>query len=68
MIDSNKLQAPEGLKDVGYVASLVGKPVSSIYDLARRNLIPHIRVGKSVRFDAQKIRDWLEQGGSKVAQ
>jgi excisionase family DNA binding protein len=53
------------LLDAKHIADLVGIPVSSIYDLARRNVIPHIRIGKAVRFQPEKITEWLASGGSR---
>jgi excisionase family DNA binding protein len=49
------------------VAAMTNKPVKSIYDLARRNLIPNIRIGKSVRFHPDKLKEWLDAGGSRGA-
>jgi excisionase family DNA binding protein len=56
------------LLDAKAVAEVAGLPVSSIYDLARRNIIPNIRVGKAVRFHPDKFKEWLEHGGSKDKQ
>jgi excisionase family DNA binding protein len=39
-----------------------------VYELARRNSIPVIRVGeRQYRFNADAIRQWMEQGGSRDA-
>lgn len=35
-----------------------------IYDLVRQNLIPHIRMGRSIRFEKGAIKRWLEAGGT----
>lgn len=40
---------PETLK-VSEVAALLRLGVSTVYDLARKQLIPHYRVGRSLRF------------------
>jgi excisionase family DNA binding protein len=34
-------------------------PVSTVYDLARRGLIPAHRVGRAWRFIRQEIEEWL---------
>jgi excisionase family DNA binding protein len=49
------------------VAESVGLPKPTVYDLARRNIIPCIRAGKAVRFHPQRIKEWLDSGGSQVA-
>lgn len=35
--------------------------VKTIYSYAKRNLIPHIRVGSAVRFPEKAVQTWLEQ-------
>ena len=36
-----------------------------IYELVREGKIPGaIRIGRSVRFDAQRVSDWLAAGGT----
>ena len=35
-----------------------------VYDLVRQNLIPHAKMGRSIRFQAEAIERWLEAGGS----
>ena len=37
-----------------------------VYELAREGIIPHVRIGRSMRFDEAKIRAWLEAGGSRA--
>jgi len=50
----------------GEVAELLRVDRQRVYDLARRNAIPVIRLGeRQYRFDANAIRLWMEQGGSK---
>lgn len=49
------------------VAEMLRVDRQRIYELARRNAIPVIRLGeRQYRFDAEAIRQWIEQGG-KVA-
>ncbi len=39
-----------------------------VYELARRNAIPVIRLGeRQYRFDAEAIRQWIESGGGSAA-
>ena len=47
------------------VSALTKMKRSTIYQLAREKRIDGIiRIGRSVRFDMQRVRAWLEQGGS----
>ncbi len=43
----------------GEVAELVKIPRSTVYDLARRGLIPAHRIGRAWRFVRQEIEQWL---------
>lgn len=47
------------------VAELLRVDRQRVYELARRNAIPVIRMGqRQYRFDAEAIRLWIEKGGS----
>jgi excisionase family DNA binding protein len=47
------------------VAEMLRVDRQRVYELARRNAIPVIRVGeRQYRFDAEAIRQWIERGGS----
>lgn len=43
------------------VAELAGWSTKHVYDLARKGLIPHYRIGGSIRFDPIKVKAWLDQ-------
>lgn len=46
------------------VAELLRVDRQRVYELARRNAIPVIRLGdQQYRFDAEAIRQWIERGG-----
>lgn len=46
------------------VAELLRVDRQRVYELARRNAIPVIRLGeRQYRFDADAIRQWIERGG-----
>lgn len=47
------IEAPEA-------AELVGVSQWKIYDLARRRLIPHIRIGRRVLFRRESLLSWLK--------
>ena len=35
-----------------------------VYELARLGLIPSVRMGRQIRFDEDKLREWATRGGS----
>ncbi len=48
------------------VAKLLRVDKQRVYELARRNAIPVIRLGeRQYRFDAEVISQWLADGGGK---
>jgi excisionase family DNA binding protein len=49
------------------VAEMLRVDRQRVYELARRNAIPVIRLGeRQYRFDAEAIRHWMERGGSSA--
>lgn len=51
-----------GAKEMAEILD-IGK--SSVYDLVRKNQIPYVRVGSSIRFVKTQIEAWLADGGTK---
>ena len=49
------------------VSTAMQIPLSRVYELARLKLIPSVRMGRQVRFDEAKLREWAEKGGSCLA-
>jgi excisionase family DNA binding protein len=47
------LTAPE-------VAELIGMTTDFVYALARRDEIPHLKFGRTLRFRAEAIEEWLQ--------
>ncbi len=46
------------------VAEMLRVDRQRVYELARRNAIPVIRLGeRQYRFDAEAIREWIGRGG-----
>jgi excisionase family DNA binding protein len=41
-------------------AKLLTIPVSTLQEHTRRGLIPHLRIGRAVRYDAADLARWLE--------
>jgi len=51
------------------VAKILRVDRQRVYDLARRNAIPVIRLGeRQYRFDAEAIKQWIERGGGPDAE
>ena len=48
------------------IAELLDVKQSRVYDLAQQDLIPHIKLGRQVRFDLDKVEAWLEAGGQAL--
>jgi excisionase family DNA binding protein len=48
------------LLDAGQAGELLGVPASWLLAQARRGAIPHVRLGKYVRFDEPDLRAWVE--------
>jgi len=49
------------LLDAPEVSERLGVPLSWVRDAARRNAIPHVRLGRYVRFDPSDIERWIEE-------
>ena len=40
-------------------------PLSRVYELTRRGLIPHLKLGaRQLRFDPDSLKDWKARGGN----
>ncbi|MGE0827366.1 MAG: helix-turn-helix domain-containing protein [Candidatus Binatia bacterium] len=48
--------------DIKEAASFLGVPISWLYDRTRRNLVPHLKMGKYVRFDLYQLESWAKAG------
>jgi excisionase family DNA binding protein len=46
------------------VAELLDVDRYRVYELAREGNLPHVRLGRAVRFDPVAIREWIAQGGT----
>jgi excisionase family DNA binding protein len=54
------MNASRKLLTVNELASLLGVPKSWIYRRTSLNEIPHLKLGTYVKFDLEKIEQWLE--------
>lgn len=46
------------------VAEQTGLPLSSVYELTRRDMIPHVKLGRAYRYSAPAVAEWIEAGGA----
>jgi len=56
----------ERLMGVDEVAEVLAMKPTSVYELARKGLVPHVRIGRSVRFLPSQLRAFLESGGQAL--
>ncbi len=47
-------------------AELLRVSPNRVYELAARKMIPHVRIGRQVRFPEEKLLAWLEAGGTPL--
>lgn len=52
---------PPPLLDVPSVAHLLNRPPSWVYAQVEAGLLPVIRVGRLLRFDADELAAWLDE-------
>ena len=55
-----------GLVSAETLAPYLGVSTARLYQLARDQIVPPVRVGRSVKFDLDQIREWIEGGGSSL--
>ena len=56
-MESQPKRPPMDVRDLGEYKNL--KP-SHIYDMVARREIPHIRIGKLLRFEPDRIDEWFQ--------
>ena len=69
MVLSEVIGMPEELLTVEEVAEILKVPKSWVYGRTRRRgaeRLPHIKLGKYLRFDEVAIRDWLRKWAATV--
>jgi len=54
------------LMDAKEVADLLRVSTARVYDLTRQNFIPHVHLGRQVRYDPRAISDWVRNGGQAL--
>ena len=48
------------------VAERLQVPELRVYRAVQEGLIPHFRLGRSIRVDRQALEDWIESGGTSL--
>lgn len=54
------------LLETAAVAELLNLPVSTVYEHARRGLLPCVRIGRHVRFRPEAIEAFVTDGGQAL--
>ena len=56
----------KNLKNATQLAELLQVTKYRIYELVRQNMIPHVKIGRQIRFSEEKIQEWIDSGGSSL--
>lgn len=49
------------------VAEVLGVTAARVYEMARQNILPSVRLGRQIRFDPERIRAWIDSGGQALS-
>ncbi len=52
---------PKRLLTIQEVAELTGVSVTTLYKWVSQRKIPHIKMGRLVKFDPSKLEEWIKQ-------
>jgi excisionase family DNA binding protein len=64
MHDTETLPQLPRLLNAVEVADQLGLSRFRLYELCRRQEVPHVRIGRSIRFDPRAVAAWLAEGGT----
>ena len=53
-----------GLVNVEAAAEILGVQVSTVYAWAEQERVPHVRLGRALRFDPEVLRRWIAEHSS----
>ncbi len=62
------MESTPRLKTVDYPMAVLGIPQWKVYDLCRRKILPHVKIGQLYRFDPEQLEHWIASGGSGLEQ
>lgn len=48
------------------VASMLDVPSARVYEMARRGLIPVVRMGRQLRVNPEELSNWIAAGGQTL--
>lgn len=48
------------------IAELLDVSTQRVYEMARQNLVPHVRLGRIVKFDPERVGEWISAGGQAL--
>lgn len=48
------------------IAALLDVGEWRVYDLVRQDLIPHVKLGRQIRFDLAAVERWIAAGGESL--
>jgi len=60
-IPKEESENPTSLVKISVASRLTGYSVNYLYHLASTGQIPHVKRGRSLRFDIDELKQWLEQ-------
>jgi excisionase family DNA binding protein len=55
---------PKPLRDADWIAARLGVKRFTVYDMARTGKLPHVRLGRAIRFDEDATEAWIAKGGT----
>ena len=58
---------PRTWLNAAQLAELFGVTTFRIYDLVREDRVPHIRIGRQIRFVPEAIEAWAAAGGQPIS-
>ena len=62
-----KAVSSKRLFNIRQLSEYLGTPVGTLYQWVSQRKIPFVKLGRSTRFDMEKIREWIEQNSVKQA-
>lgn len=51
------------LQDATWAAEKLNISRARVYDLVRKNVLPHVKLGKQIKFDPLRLEAFINEGG-----